>query len=235
MSQDDILEQMKEIKELALNLGLNSSNPPEPSDVNAYGILMKVRKLFKSVLLQAGIDETVLKSILTKFTDSGRRSAPWRDGSETGHRRPQDGADGNRQNRWLFDPAHEYYATKSMGCLVEIRFILQTLCMQNSPQLPSDILKDSFNGILGHDLTPGKFLDPLTKESPDFNEFVRDRRYIESGHVIPHARSGKHNYKNATLMLRDSNRQQADYTIDECIQNMALVLSNHGYNVEKQP
>jgi len=223
---------MTEINQMAQRLSLNSINPPDPSDDDAYEILMKVRKLFKSILLQARIDETVLKSILTKFTDSGRRSAPWRDGSETGHRRPQDGADGNRQNRWLFDPAHEYYATKSMGSLVEIRFILQTLCMQNAPQLPSDTLKDSFNGILGHELLPGKFLEPLTKESPDFNEFVNDRRYIESGHVIPHARDGRHNYNNATLMLRDSNRQQADFTIDECVEKMKRILSNHGYNVE---
>lgn len=235
MSQDDILEQMKEIKELALNLGLNSSNPPEPSDVNAYGILMKVRKLFRDFLLLNGIAGETLEQILRKFNDSGRRSPPWQAGSETGHRRPQDGADGNRQNRWLFPPTHDFYATKPMSCLVEMRFVLQTLCMLNAPELPADILKDSFIGILSHDLTPGKFLDPLTKESPDFNEFIRDRRYIESGHVVPHAKSGKHNYKNATLMLRDSNRQQADYTIDECIRNMVLVLSNHGYNVEKQP
>ena len=68
--------------------------------------------------------------------------------------------------------------------------------------------------------------------SIDFAEFVRDRRYLESGHIDPHGRGGRHNYNNATLMLRDSNRQQADLTINECLENMARILRNHGYTVE---
>ncbi|MCH7969308.1 MAG: hypothetical protein IH841_08720 [Thaumarchaeota archaeon] len=238
MSNDinDILELMKKINSMALNLHLDSPNiQSEPSDSDAYEILMESRKLFKGFLLFNGIKERIVDSMLRKFNDAGRRSPPWLAGSQTGNRRPQDGADGNRRNRWLFPKTHDYYATKSMGCLVELRFVLQTLSMLNAPKLPSEILKNSFVTILQHELMPRNFLDPLTKQSPDFNKFVKDRRYIESGHVVPHAKSGKHNYKNATLMLRDSNRQQADYTIDECIRNMVLVLSNHGYNVEKQP
>lgn len=216
------------------NLGLNSSNFQEPSDDDAYELLMKVKRLFRDFLLEQGIDERVVESMLRKFTDAGRRSPPWQAGSETGHRRPQDGADGNRQNRWLFSEDHEYYATKSMGCLVEIKFVLQTLSMVNVPNLPSNILRNSFSVILNHELVPGEFLDPLTGDSIDFNEFVRDRRYVESGHIIPHGREGRHNYNNATLMLRDSNRQQADLTIDECIENMARILRNHGFNVEEE-
>ena len=217
---------------MAERLGLNSSNPPEISDNDAYVLLLKVRKLFMDFLIQSNIDERSVEAMLRKFNDAGRRSPPWQTCSETGHRRPQDGADGNRRNRWEFDPSHEFYATKSMGCLVEIRFVLQTLSMINAPELPTDDLKDSFIGVLGHKLEPGQFFDPLTKESPDFNRFVEDRRYLESGHIVPHARGGRHDYRNATLMLRDSNRQQADFTIDECVERMARIISNHGYRVE---
>jgi hypothetical protein len=227
-----ILEQMNEINEIAINLGLNSQNFQEPSDEDAKELLMKARKLLKDFLIEQNCESRIIEAILRKFNDSGRRSPPWQQGNEDGHRRPQDGADGNRQNRWLFPEDHPYYATESMACLVELKFILQTFSMINIPNLPSNVLTNSFTGLLGHELISGQFLDPLTGDQIDFAEFVRDRRYLESGHIDPHGRGGRHNYNNATLMLRDSNRQQADLTINECLENMARILRNHGYTVE---
>lgn len=223
---------MNEINEIAINLGLNSQNFQEPSDEDAKELLMKARKLLKDFLIEQNCESRIIEAILRKFNDSGRRSPPWQQGNEDGHRRPQDGADGNRQNRWLFPEDHPYYATESMACLVELKFILQTFSMINIPNLPSNVLTNSFTGLLGHELISGQFLDPLTGDQIDFAEFVRDRRYLESGHIDPHGRGGRHNYNNATLMLRDSNRQQADLTINECLENMARILRNHGYTVE---
>jgi hypothetical protein len=227
-----ILELMDEINQESIRLGLTLPNFQEPSDDDSYELLRKLRQLLRDVLQEKGIEKKIIQAFLTKFVDSGRRSPPWQQGNEDGHRRPQDGADGNRQNRWLFDTEHPYYATKSMGCLVEIKFILQTFSMGNVSNLPSDILQNSFNGLLDHVLAPGLFVDPLTGNVIDFNKFVADRKYLESGHINPHGRGGRHTYNNATLMLRDSNRQQADLTIDECLENMAIILKNHGYTVE---
>ncbi len=227
-----IPELMDEINQITIRLGLNNPAFVEPSDVDAKELLMKVRKLLKDSLTEHGFESRVIEAILRKFNDSGRRSPPWQQGNEDGHRRPQDGADGNRQNRWLFPEDHPYYATQSMGCMVEIKFVLQTFSMINIPNLPSDVLTNSFTGLLGHELSPGQFLDPLTGGQINFAEFAIDRRYLESGHINPHGRGGRHDYNNATLMLRDSNRQQADLTIDECIENMAIILRNHGFTVE---
>jgi hypothetical protein len=227
-----ILELMDEINQEAIRLGLTLPNFQEPSDDDSYELLRKLKQLLRDVLRETVNEEKIIQAILRKFNDSGRRSPPWQQGNEDGHRRPQDGADGNRQNRWLFDDKHPYYATKSMGCLVEIKFILQTFSMDNIPNLPSNILQNSFNGIIDHDLTPGVFSDPLTGHVIDFNKFVADRKYLESGHINPHGRGGRHTYKNATLMLRDSNRQQADLTINECLENMAIILRNHKYSVK---
>ncbi len=227
-----ILELMDEINEITIRLGIGVPNFQEPSDADAYELLMKTRKLFRDVLRDNGVEDRIIQAILRKFNDSGRRSPPWQQGNEDGHRRPQDGADGNRQNRWLFPVVHPYHATRSMGCLVETKFILQTFSMDNFPNLPSNILQNSFDGILNHNLTPRLFLDPLTGYVVDFNEFIANPKILESGHINPHGRGGRHNYNNATLMLRDSNRQQADLTIDECIENMAIILRNHGFTVE---
>jgi len=218
-----ILEQMNEINQIVTNLGLNAANFQEPSDEDAYELLMKVRKLFRDLLRENDIPEEVIKSMLTKFNDSGRRSPPWQEGNEHG----------NRQNRWLFANNHPYHATQSMGCLVEIKFVLQTLSMRNAPNFPSDLLRNSFTEILNHELVPGTFSDPLTGDILDFNEFANDGRYVESSHITPHARGGRHSYENSTLMHRDSNRLQADLPIGECLDYMVRILRNHGFNVER--
>src|SRR5262249_46641843 len=59
---------------------------------------------------EAGYDARKARGITTKFRDAGRRSPPWRPASARVPGRPQDGADGNRRNRWLFDEDHKFWA-----------------------------------------------------------------------------------------------------------------------------
>lgn len=201
----------------------------------AYNLLLAWRRLFRYILMDSG-EERVANQILRKFNDAGRRSPPWRPGSaRPGAIRPQDGADGNRRNRWLFQRGHEYFATRTMACFVELKLVLQTFSMLNAPPLP-DESRDFIDHpllvrILGHPIRPGAFLDPLIKDSPDLDRFKADRRYIESGHIVPHGRQGRHTVDNSTLMLRSSNRMQADFTIQEALENMAQILRNNEYSV----
>jgi hypothetical protein len=50
---------------------------------------------------------------------------------------------------------------------------------------------------------------------------------------VPLGRGGTHTPSNATLMLRISNRLQADLTVEELLEVMAQILSKHGYKVTK--
>ena len=235
-----IQREIQEIRRLLSSLTAEEQtailqNLENASEQFAYDLLLAWRRLFMYILMDSG-EENVAKQILRKFNDAGRRSPPWRPGSaRPGAIRPQDGADGNRRNRWLFGEDHEFFATMTMACFVELKYVLQTFSMLNAPPLPDEcrdfIEHPILIRILGHRISPGAFLDPLTKETPDLNEFKRDRRYIESGHIVPHGRGGRHIVDNSTLMLRSSNRMQADFTIQEAVENMVHVLRKHDYTV----
>jgi len=152
-----------------------------------------------------------------------------------GARSPQTGADGNRQNRWLFPANHPFYADEKTATLTEVKYYLQTLSMQDAPSLPTAQLQNRFSQLLGHELAPGKFLDPLQKIPVSFAKFSQDLRYVESGHLVPLSRGGKHTPENSTLMLKDSNRLQGDFTVDEVVQLMKNTLEKHGFTVEGNP
>src|SRR5262245_16144235 len=66
---------------------------------------------FERLVTEAGYDTRKARAMTTKFRDAGRRSPPWRPASARVPGRPQDGADGNRRNRWLFDENHKFWAT----------------------------------------------------------------------------------------------------------------------------
>jgi hypothetical protein len=186
-------------------------------------------ELFRKLLIANSVEARQIIRLTTKFRDAGRRSPPWQPGSETGSRRPQDGADGNRRNRWLFEGIHKYYADEVTATLTEVRYYLQTLSMEGAPEIPGEKLQTEFMTILGHPLKPGLFLDPIQKIPVEFHKFVRNPRYVESGHYVPLGKGGRHTPDNATLMLRDSNRLQADLTIDELLEIMAGILERQGY------
>lgn len=186
-------------------------------------------ELFRKHLIANGVQARQVTRLTTKFRDAGRRSPPWQPGSVTGNRRPQDGADGNRRNRWLFDQDHRFYADETTATLTEVRYFLQTLSMKGAPRIPGGKLEIEFMTILGHPLKPGEFLDPIQKIPVEFQEFVNNPRYVESGHYVPFGKGGRHTPDNATLMLKVSNRLQADLTVDELLQTMAGILERQGY------
>ena len=146
---------------------------------------------------------------------------------------PQDGADGNRISRWLLPSDHEFYADERTATLAEVRYYLQTLSMEGAPPLPTEQLRRHFQAILGHELRPGAFLDPIQKAPVLFQEFVRSARYVESGHIVPLSRGGRHNYGNATLMLKESNRLQSDRTVQELLVLLTNILQNQGFTVTR--
>lgn len=192
----------------------------------------EVRQLIKVItdftrehLITAGFDKKKqVQPILTKFRDAGRRSPPWKPTSSILPGRPQDGADGNRRNRWLFETSHKFYADEIMATLVEVRYYLQTLSMLNAPPLPENSIQNEFIWLTGHAIIPGGYLDPIQLAPIDFNEFISNPTILQSGHFIPLDRGGRHIPDNTFLLLSRSNQLQGNQTFDELMQLMAEIL-----------
>lgn len=194
-------------------------------------LIVMVTEIFSRTTIDAGFEKDPINKIITKFRDGGRRSPPWQPGSETGARRPQDGADGNRQSRWLFAPTHRYYADEITATMTEVRYFLQALSMSESPPLLDGSLDDPASVLLRHEFGPERFLDPIQVVPISLVAFADNRRYVEVGHIVPIGRGGKHNPENATLMLRESNRMQNDMTIPEFMTMIKGILERNGYSV----
>ncbi len=169
-----------------------------------------------------------MKAARTKFRDAGRRSPPWRPTSSRVPGRPQDGADGNRRNRWLFKPAHKFYADEITATLVEVRYYLQLLSMNNAPPLPEDSVQESFMWLVDHKVEPSTYLDPIQLIGIDLHEFLEDLRFVQSGHLVPLDRGGKHEPPNSFLMLARSNQLQGNLTLEELLNLMEQILVKHG-------
>jgi hypothetical protein len=190
--------------------------------------LWKCIKDFSDTIWQNnGHEKSVIKAIHTKFNDAGRRSAPWRVFSKRTPGRPQDGADGNRINRWLLPVDHKFYATEKDATLVQIRYYLQTLSMTNSPKIDDARLRGAFVWLTGHEILPGAYLDPIQLNQIDMCEFFSNPRSLTSGHLYPLDRGGKHEPKNAFLMLHRSNQLQGNLTVDELITLMNEIVNRH--------
>ena len=185
-------------------------------------------KAYAEVLwLSQGHSPAITKAIHTKFNDAGRRSAPWRAFSKKMPGRPQDGADGNRINRWLMPTDHKFYATEKDATLVQIRYYLQALSMTNAPESTDSDFQDAFHWLAGHAIAPGEYLDPIQLIPIDLNEFFSNPRGVTSGHLIPLDRGGKHEPQNAFLMLHRSNQLQGNLTLDELIALMNQIVMKH--------
>ena len=190
-------------------------------------LIRLVSGLFRDLMLAAGHDARQITRLTTKFRDAGRRSAPWRATSSRVPGRPQDGANGNRINRWLLDKSHKFYADEVTATLVEIKYYLQALSMSGAPELPDESLKSAFSWILEHKIEPGNYVDPIQLVPINIHDVVRDARTIQSGHLIPLDRGGKHEPKNAFLMLPRSNQLQGNQTRDELLALMEEILARH--------
>jgi transcriptional regulator with XRE-family HTH domain len=194
------------------------------SEIEVRDLISLLTALFKLHLLNSGYEPQAVQALITKFRDAGRRSAPWQPTSKIVPGRPQHGADGNRQSRWLFSSEHKFYANEIDATLVEVKYFLQTLSMAGAPPLPPDSIQESFHWLLGHSVEPGQYLDPIQLIPIQLSSFINDRRSIQSGHLTPLDRGGRHVPSNTFLMLARSNQIQGNQTLDELLKLMERVI-----------
>lgn len=193
------------------------------------------RRLIQLHLKQAKIEPKKISAITTKVNDSGPRSAPWQAYSSQVPGRPQDGQDGNRINRWELPKSHKFFATEVNAKLVGVKYFFQILSMKNAPPLPPNTIQQNFNWLLYHPIIseqyhpiiPGKYIDPIQLTPLDFETLINSPREIESGHLTPLDRGGRHIPDNAFLMGRASNRIQNNMTIEELLQWLEEVLRRY--------
>ena len=171
--------------------------------------------VFRGLAREAGYPDVRIRAVTTKLRDAGRRSPPTSVASSIGPGLPQNAADGNRANRWELPSGHRYYADKRDAELVEIRYYLQTLSMFDAPRLQDARAATAFVWLLGHELRPGEYKDPIMLRDIGFRQFLESPRRIQSGHYSPLARGGRHEPENTFLMLARSNSLQSDLTFDE--------------------
>lgn len=193
----------------------------------AKELLTLLAQVLRDLAVGAGHPARQVLRITTKFRDAGRRSAPWKPTSSRVPGRPQDGADGNRINRWLLPPDHKFYADELTATLVEAKYYLQALSLTNAPGIPGSGLGDTFNWLVEHQIRPGCYLDPIQLIPIDFNEIITDARAIQSGHFVPLDRGGRHEPGNAFLMLARSNQLQGNLTLSELIRLMDEIVTKH--------
>lgn len=185
------------------------------SDADVEALMERVPTVFRTVSREAGYDPGSVNKVVTKFRDAGRRSPPTSAFSRIGPGRPQSAADGNRANRWELPSDHKYFAEKRVAQLVEIRYFLQALSLRGAPPLKYDRATSAFIWLLGHELRPGAYLDPIMVREIDFSAFLNDPKTLTSGHLVPLARGGYHEPNNTYLMLSRSNILQNDLTFSE--------------------
>ena len=197
------------------------------SEQNVRSLITLISSFFKRHLLSAGYEEIKIRAITTKFRDAGRRSAPWKPTSERVPGRPQDGEDGNRRNRWLFPVEHKFYATEIDATLVEIKYFLQALSMEGVPTLPLGSIQNDFSWLVEQSVEPGAYLDPIQLIPIAFEQLINEPRSINSGHLIPLDRGGRHIPSNAFLMLYRSNQIQGNQTLEELIDWARRFVQNY--------
>lgn len=207
---------------------LDYGSQPENITADRLRVMISdITRLFVRLMLQAGFERRQITRITTKFRDAGRRSPPWQPASKKVPGRPQNGADGNRRLRWLFGAEHKFYADEVTATLVEIKYYLQALSFDNAPPLPNGSLETVFSWLIEHPVRPGEYLDPIQLEHIDARAVISDARLIQSGHLIPLDRGGKHEPRNAFLMLARSNQLQGNLTLDELLALMETILARH--------
>lgn len=201
---------------------------------NVRKLIKSMTKLFRELMVDQGHKRRDVTRVTTKFRDAGRRSPPWKASSSKVPGLPQDGSDGNRRNRWLFNPDHRFYANEVTATLVEVKYYLQALSMDNAPEVPCQEFSDSWGWLTDHEIRPGAYRDPIQLVPIDLNRFVENRRWVESGHLIPLDRGGRHTPSNSFLMIIGSNRLQGNLTIDELLSLMNRIVERHralGYEI----
>ena len=191
-------------------------------------ILIKdITSLFREACIDFGYDKRSILRITTKLRDAGRRSPPWKPTSSRVPGRPQDGKDGNRIKRWLLPSDHKFYADEITATLVEIKYYLQLFSMEDAPELPPNSIQNAFGWLIEHKVEAGNYLDPIQLIQISLKTVMENARTIQSGHIHPLDRGGKHEPKNAFLMLYRSNQIQGNLTVDELIALMDEIVKRH--------
>ena len=129
--------------------------------------------------------------------------------------------------RWLLDKGHKFYADETTATLVEVKYYLQALSMSGAPTLADKSLRSAFSWMLEHEIEPGNYLDPIQRIPIIAHDIVKDARTIQSGHLVPLDRGGKHEPTNAFLMLPISNQLQGNLTLAELLTLMRQILARH--------
>lgn len=124
-------------------------------------MIKDISSVFSELCVDFGYDKRQIVRITTKLRDAGRRSPPWKPTSSRVPGRPQDGDDGNRISRWLLPIDHKFYADEITATLVEIKYFLQLLSMDNAPLLPENTIQNSFDWLIEHEVKPNFYLDPI--------------------------------------------------------------------------
>ena len=198
-------------------------------------LISDVSSIFVRLCLENGSDRRAITRITTKLRDAGRRSPPWKPTSSRVPGRPQDGSDGNRILRWLLSTDHKFYANELMATLTEVKYYLQLLSMNDAPPLPPNTLQKCFSWLIEHDVEPGLYLDPIQLTPISLNSIIADAKEIQSGHLHPLDRGGKHEPKNAFLMLQRSNQLQGNLTVEELVALMGEIVRKHNERKLRQP
>ena len=196
------------------------------SSDDAQKFIKYIKNVFDELMCDK-YSERDVRRLTTKFRDAGRRSAPWKPTSSRVPGRPQDGSDGNRINRWLLPKNHKFYADEITACLVEVRYYLMALSFKNSPKIHDKNFIKAFHWLLPHDILPNNYLDPIQLIPIDMDKVIDDARLIQSGHIYPLDRGGKHEPKNTFLMLARSNQLQGNLSVDELLNLMEQIVNRH--------
>lgn len=213
-------EELKRIKEIA-----KSQERITVDEVR--DLISLISSVFTFACLDFGYSAKQILRVKTKLRDAGRRSPPWKPTSSRVPGRPQDGSDGNRILRWKMEQDHKFYADEMTAALTEIKYYLQLLSMNDAPELPEGTIQNCFGWLIEHDVKPGYYLDPIQLIPISLKAIIDDARVIQSGHLHPLDRGGKHEPKNAFLMLFRSNQIQGNLTVDELVRLMAEIVERH--------
>ena len=99
--------------------------------------------------------------------------------------------------------------------------------MDGAPVLPENSIQDTFIWLADHKTIPGEYRDPIQLISVNLSEVIDNPRDVQSGHLIPLDRGGKHEPRNAYLMLARSNQLQGNLKLDELLEYMSNILKRH--------
>ena len=124
-------------------------------------LISEITSVFSQSCSDFGYDKRQILRITTKMRDAGRRSPPWKPTSSRVPGRPQDGSDGNRIKRWLMTADHKFYAHEIDATLVEVKYYLQLLSMDDAPELPENTIQEAFDWLVEHKVAPDYYLDPI--------------------------------------------------------------------------